>query len=1170
MLNFDGEEEESDSSSDDIKKEIPNKLKDTKEKKEKTEPKINNNIKEISKKKSKNDFDDFFKNDSNNYDIMGFNNTNSKNIDNVQNSLKDNNEINNNINNKKNENSEDENSDEDLNLTPVDDKDDFSIKENEEEKEDMKNKNKNENDNNINDLNNNILNNKDNNNNKNSSSISNSSKNNNSEKSEEKKEKINQNSSIEINNKINKDNNKSLSNNSESSKDENSNNNNMNNKSKNKIKEKEDNKINENLNSDISISIKTEKSKKKESNSDQNSRSSNSNSSSSEKSSISSKEEEKKEDNIKESNLNKNPEIKNSKKENNNNFNIINNINNNKIGKENNLNDNNIKLNEGNNFHNNKSLIKQIKTLDDKFTQKSSLKFSKNEISEIKKNDSSIDKEQNSRMNSLSFSSYSNSEKNQKNKKDDNKNKNSSDSSESEKSESSEKSEEQSTSKKEEINNKKIIKKDSNNEKEKIKVKEFDKKKSESINDNIYIKDEFYIKYIRLKRKGFKEIVENNYISGFNIFNECYELSSKYLKDKVKKIDSLINMSFCQYYNGNFNNSLLLLEKAKKIFDTVSLGECHISPRDKIRLGIKLYSNSSMANLSLNKYNESISDIKSIINLIDPENNLEKKKSLIKYALYLLFTVDSLLNIGNEDEIMTNINDYFKYNTSDKKLIDVNNIKKLEINDVIKLNQNEKMIKDFLACLKYKNYSIILNSFIENATLENNNKNLTGYYFCIFNQYLITYNTTINTNKDNQKKFNKEYNLKELKERLDICYKNLFGEEITNNIKDKNKNINNILIEFDGKMKCIYEIFSILENYEKTLNMNTQEYYNEKNLTQKEKAKLKAKLKNKEESPILVKLCIKYSYNYLLKKKNALIEEINNKKNNADDENQESLNNINLLIKELEILLYKIKTYEIDISSIKRSKLNADILKNINIILQNFFGIVGKSLIYGVFHKLRKKIIKINSPNNDVEIEKFLDSNYDIIIKGMTLMKINFGSKGYKVHYYSINNDSSSLNVKDTGNEPHPSLSYSYSLIKDVTKITYGLRSLNLIKILKDEEYDPDTRKLLKYPWKFISFILKKKSVDLYCENNQVNNWFYGLKYFTNEKKVEYKIISTNKFVINKIKYRIAIKLKVAIDNNEIKDKKSISIIEQLIKEKAFHNISFAKLMLLYNKLMKV
>jgi len=79
-----------------------------------------------------------------------------------------------------------------------------------------------------------------------------------------------------------------------------------------------------------------------------------------------------------------------------------------------------------------------------------------------------------------------------------------------------------------------------------------------------YVKDEYYIKYINLKREGFQSIINRNYSLGFNIFKSCYELSQKFLKDKIRQIDSLINMSICEYYNGNFKNSLSLINMGKK------------------------------------------------------------------------------------------------------------------------------------------------------------------------------------------------------------------------------------------------------------------------------------------------------------------------------------------------------------------------------------------------------------------------------------------------------------------------------------------------------------------------------------------------------------------------------------------------------------------------------
>ena len=811
-----------------------------------------------------------------------------------------------------------------------------------------------------------------------------------------------------------------------------------------------------------------------------------------------------------------------------------------------------IKENLNNNINNNKKLNK----------------FIKDDISSIKIN-SSINKENTPQKGSFSLSDKPNSGKKQK--KENDKQSNSSESSEN--SDSSEESKKQKKTTK--INENEMIDVIKNLETEEMKIEP--KETNKKINKNLetskelnFIKDEYYINYIKLKRKGFKEILEKNYINGYNIFLESYELSSKHLKNKVKQIDSLINMSICQYYSGNFKNCIYLLDEAKKIFSTLSLGECQISPREKIKLGIKLYTNSSMTNLSVNNFKESIKDIKYIINLIETENDLDKKLSLFKSVLYYLFKVETLLNIKNENEIMKDINNNFNFNISDKNLINLNEDQKSEIDDIKSENQNEKMIHDFLACLKYKKYLIILNSFVENASIYKKEKNLTGYYFCIFNQYLITYNMTIN---DYNKIQDKIITNEEIKERLYICYKNLLGEKISSDVKEKklNKNIIKFLSEFNDKMECSYDIFTILEDYEKSLNKVTKDLYKSKkdpNSLINKKKNLKFKLN--EESPYLVKLCLKYSLNHLLKKRDLLMDLNNENRNNIleNEDSKETLNNINLLIKELEILLSKIATYEIDITSIRKNKINENIKKNINILLENLTYIYYKSLLYRRFHKFQEKALKIQSIEYSENIDNFLENHYNLIIKGMELIKINYRTKGQKINFYNIDEDSTTLNVREIQDELYPTK--SYNLFKDVTKLTYGLRSNNLINKIKNKNaVNPETRELLLKPWCLISFVLKKKSVDLYCEDDQVDNWFYGFKSFTNINNVEYKISSTNKYLLNKIKYRIAMKLKFAINKNDIKEKKAIDLIQKLIKEKAIHNISFTKLILLYNKYMK-
>ena len=1171
MLHLEGDEVESDNDNSDSSDSKSQKEENKPETKKAEEQVINNNNninnnnkikKDISKKISVNSSDNFFKGDSNNYDLIGINKIDSKNINNN----------NNNSLNKIKENSENENSEDDLNFTQMDD-DKVNIsnskekKEEEEEKKEEEKENKEinnqsvenslENNNNLNNSeNSNKLENKDNNNNNDSNNLSQKNKDNNSESSEEKDKEKNKNESSN-NNKENSDENKSNKNSDDDSsssssssgkssqkksKEKNDNpsisatNSNLeqNPNSKNKNKKEEENIINKN-NQSIQLEIKDNQEDKNMNKNKQ-----------SIKSSEDEEDEEEEEQKVDNS-------ISNENNNNNNNENII---------------KNNEQNNENNSEKNEENDLNNIKI----HNKKTTLKLSNNDLSSIKDNNSSINKEQSSQTGSFTLSDNSNPEK-EKKKKNDNKIKNKE---KSENSNSSEKSQKEKKKKKDnDINENDMIKILKKMDTSNIKGKNNSNNKNISLNEITFIKDEYYINYIKLKRKGYKNIIEKNYVNGCNTFSECYQLSTQYLKDKIKQIDSLINMSICQYYNGNFNNSVTLLFNAKKIFATISLGECHISLRDKIRLGIKLYTNSIMSNLTVNNYKECIDDIKFIIDLIEQENNIEKKLELYKYTIYSLFKVETLLNIKNENEIINNIKNNFNYNSSDKNLINLNDAKNVqELNNIYIDNQNEKIMKDFLSCLKYKNFLIILNSFIENASLYKKNENLTCYYFCIFNQYLITYNNTINNTEEN-----KEENLKEIKERLFICYKNLVGEEISNKIKEKNKikDIIQFINEFNQKMECAFEIFSILENYEKSLINNTQVLYKEKKDDKLNKKKnYKNKYKLNEESPNLVKLCLKYSLNYLIKKKNFLLDnntnnnnEIENKNNDSQiqDNSQEQINNLNSLINELEILIKKINSYEIDISPIKKTKLNPDIINNIKLIFENLSRINYKSLLCLNFHKFRDKSLKIKLNEIYLNIDNFLDKNYEQIIKGMTLMKINYNSKGHKYYYYSIDSDSNTLQVRKKEGDPYPI--DSYNLFRDVTKITYGIRSKNLIKKLKNEnENDSETRKFLRMPWKIISFILQKKSIDLYIDDNQVDTWFYGLKSFT-KNDVEYKIMSTNKFLINKIKYRIGIKLKRDVDDEKIDEYKYISLIKKIIKEKAFHNITFTKLFLLYNKLIK-
>ena len=103
-------------------------------------------------------------------------------------------------------------------------------------------------------------------------------------------------------------------------------------------------------------------------------------------------------------------------------------------------------------------------------------------------------------------------------------------------------------------------------------------------------------------------------------------------------------------------------------------------------------------------------------------------------------------------------------------------------------------------------------------------------------------------------------------------------------------------------------------------------------------------------------------------------------------------------------------------------------------------------------------------------IHKFLSKNYEKIVEGMNLIKIKKGSKAYKTRFYSLDPDSNTFIIKKIEIKNNPA--YSYNLFKDVTKIIYGIKTLNYGNKPTDKKgEDNESIKLFRFPWRILSFI---------------------------------------------------------------------------------------------------
>ena len=316
---------------------------------------------------------------------------------------------------------------------------------------------------------------------------------------------------------------------------------------------------------------------------------------------------------------------------------------------------------------------------------------------------------------------------------------------------------------------------------------------------------------------------------------------------------------------------------------------------------------------------------------------------------------------------------------------------------------------------------------------------------------------------------------------------------------------------------------------------------------------------DKINSPTIVKLLLRYSINFLEKQKNNVV-----RNEDVDNPNSKSLiDNYDALINEVKIMQQKIKSNEINIENIKLHQLDKEMINSLKQLFDNLIYIYYKCRLYKYFKKFKKTTKKQKYDQIINRILDYLSINFNQITNGLELMKLNYKTKGCKSHFYNIDAKNLTLNIKKSQND-YPDK--SFNLKTDVTRVLYGIKSKNLRKKILAKDKDSKELELLRYPWRFLSIITKSRSIDLYCDDDQLNNMFYGLTYFFVDNMMLYKINSASYFVLNKIKLKIAVVLR---EKYKGKEENTPNIIIKLINERAIQNISFTKLFLIFNKFKK-
>ena len=615
--------------------------------------------------------------------------------------------------------------------------------------------------------------------------------------------------------------------------------------------------------------------------------------------------------------------------------------------------------------------------------------------------------------------------------------------------------------------------------------------------------------YIKENIAAFQFIRKRNYLKAIESYKNCVNIAKK-LEDNYKIRDSICNYAISLYYNGKLEQSL---EHLKLVYEqTLKEKNLHFTNKShnnidmkNILLDLKILSNLTIAYLSLNKLDDSISTFKTLCDILETKENSEIQLNSIKSVLYNFFRVDSIITINE--------------NYKKKIIIDENDIDKTEIHK----NIIRKIINAFHSYLKNNDIKIwinCLNEEIENLKIL---KDYNGLIFSIFNLESSIYIKSLNE-KDN---INKQSSLS----KFSSLIKALVGEKNF----DENK-IDSILNCIKNKMEQAVYMYQTLYNLETKISMKL----NKKEIIKTSSNNKKGLIdKNNINSIVFLKLLLKYANKYV-------------NFNISDSTLSKQIKN------QIDITLKILSNEEIDHSSINLNNLSPEITKALIILFNNLLSIYSKCKLQNCFNLYRKTILSLKIKERNTLIDEYIDSCYKEIQRGDSILKINLNSNGTKTHYYKLNYERDSIQIfqKDKDSKVDKEI-FLYSLIK----ITFGISSQNLkkkIKLLSNSDQ----------PWLYMSFIFKEGSIDLFLNEEQVKQWFYGLSRHLNIIGKDYKIISKCKFILNRCKMKMANELITYTKKGLIKDSNSNSIIKNL-NTNGNNKISFIKLFLLYNKIHK-
>ena len=486
--------------------------------------------------------------------------------------------------------------------------------------------------------------------------------------------------------------------------------------------------------------------------------------------------------------------------------------------------------------------------------------------------------------------------------------------------------------------------------------------------------------YIKENIKAFQLIRKRNYIEATKTYKTCINIAEE-LKDNYKIRDSHCNYSISLFYNGKIEESIKILNTNYKNH----LKEQNLNDDMKnIILDLKFLSNLSIANLSLNKIEDSKKSFNNLCNILEKQDDTQTQLNLIKIVLYIFFRVDSLADMNE------NINE---------KIIIEENSEQSELNKKI----IKKIINSFHSYLKNNDIKIWINCLKEEIENLKSINDYNGMIFAIFNLESSLYIKSVEEKDDK--------NIQSSLSKFSSLIKVLLGE---NNFDESNVKI--ILNNIKQKMKQAVDMYKKLYNLESNVIMKLRD---KKINVEKEK---KSNNDYNLNSPILVKILLKNSLKYVKDyiKDQDLCKQIEGQ-----------------ITKTIQVLSDK----NYNNFSIKLNSISPEISKVILKLLNNLLSIYSKCKLRKYINIYRHNIGKKKIKKTNIFVDHFIDSYYKGIQLGDSLVKINFNNKSTKTHFYKLLLKKNCIQVyqKENDNNVYKEINFN-----SIIKITFGIHSQNL------------------------------------------------------------------------------------------------------------------------------